>query len=215
MSKTKTQIAQILELIRSSVADPDLKTELFYETPFQLMIAVILSAQSTDKQVNRITPALFKIIREPKDILNLMQSEIEEYVKYVNYYRNKAKYIKQSGEVLEKEFLGVIPDTLEKLVKLPGVGIKTAKVILSVLYDAPLVAVDTHVHRISNRIGLVKTKTPEQTDKALDIVFSTEQKKKAHHAMVLFGRYVCVARKPKCPECKLKNICDYYKKNII
>jgi len=214
MSKTKTQIAQILEFIRSSVVDPDLKTELFYETPFQLMIAVILSAQSTDKQVNRITPTLFKIIREPKDVLNLSQSEIEEYVKYVNYYHNKAKFIKQSGEILEREFSGIIPNTLEELIKLPGVGVKTAKVILSVLYDPSMVAVDTHVHRVSNRIGLVKTKTPEQTDKVLDTVFSMEQKKKAHHAMVLFGRYVCVARKPRCLECAVKNMCDYYKKNI-
>jgi len=152
MPKTKVQVAQILESIRFSVADPDLKTELAYETPFQLMIAVILSAQTTDKQVNRITPALFSRVREPKDVIELPLSEMENFVKNVNFFRNKAKYIKQSGEMLARDFSGNIPDTLESLQRLPGIGIKTAKVILSVLYDAPYVAVDTHVHRISNRI---------------------------------------------------------------
>jgi len=210
MKKNKQQIAEILDAIRSSVANPDLKTELNYETPFQLMMAVILSAQTTDKQVNRITPPLFARIQEPKDVLEVSLDEIESHVRYVNYYRNKAKFIKQSGEVLAKKFNGIIPDDLDLLRSLPGVGIKTAKVILSVLYDAPFVAVDTHVHRVANRIGLTKTNMPEQTDKALDKVFTTEQKKKAHHAMVLFGRYFCMARHPKCVVCTLKNHCRHY-----
>lgn len=164
--KTKKQIALIL----SAIADmyPDIRTELVYETPFQFMIAVILSAQTTDKQVNRTTKPLFERVREPEDLLKFSPEEIERYVRSVNFYRNKARFIRGCAEKLVKEFAGVIPNDLRVLQTFPGIGIKTAKVVLSVLHDMPYVGVDTHVHRVTNRIGIVKTKTPIETDRELD-----------------------------------------------
>ena len=151
--KSKSQISHILtELARMY---PDIRTELHYETPFQFLIAVILSAQTTDKQVNKITPTIFARVREPNDILKISLADLEKIVSSVNFYRNKAKFIRKSGEKLAREFSSVIPNDLQKIQTLPGVGIKTAKVVLAVLYDAPYVGVDTHVHRVMNRIGIV------------------------------------------------------------
>jgi endonuclease-3 len=190
------------------------KIELDYETPFQLLCAVILSAQTTDKQVNKVTPPFFARVREARDILDLALSDIEEYLKYVNFFRNKSRYIKLTGERLAKEFYGKIPNDLALLQTFPGIGIKTAKVILSVLYDMPYVGVDTHIHRVMNRIGIVKTKTPEQTDRVIDQVFDDTMKQRMHHPMVLFGRYTCTARKPHCSNCPIEKECAYEKKNL-
>lgn len=190
------------------------KIELDHETPFQLLCAVILSAQTTDKQVNRITPTFFARVREARDIVDIPLSEIEEYFKYVNFFRNKSKYIKLTGERLAKEFDGIIPNDLQLLQTFPGIGIKTAKVILSVLYDMPYVGVDTHIHRVMNRIGIVKTKSPEQTDKEIDRIFDEKTKQAMHHPTVLFGRYTCIARKPKCPTCPIAKDCKYEKKTV-
>lgn len=151
--KTKFQISHILTEIARMY--PDIRTELQYETPFQFLIAVILSAQTTDKQVNKTTPPLFALVREPEDMVKLSLREVEKLVSSVNFYRNKAKFISQSGEKLAREFGGIIPNDLKAIQSLPGVGIKTAKVVLAVLYDAPYVGVDTHVHRVMNRIGIV------------------------------------------------------------
>lgn len=210
--KSKNQITVIFSTIEQMF--PDIRTELNYETSFQFMIAVILSAQTTDKQVNKTTPLLFARVREPRDIENLTLAELEKMVSSVNFYRNKARFIRESGIKIAREFGGIIPNDLKTIQTLPGVGIKTAKVILTVLYDAPYVAVDTHVHRVMNRIGIVRTKTPEETDKHLEKILTTAQKLTAHHPLVLFGRYHCTARKPKCENCPIQDMCDFWKKYI-
>lgn len=187
------------------------KIELDYETPFQLLCAIILSAQTTDKQVNRITPPFFEKVRDPKDVIDLELSEIENDLRYVNFYRNKSRYIQKTGTILAEKYNSVIPNDLTLIQTFPGIGIKTAKVLLCVLYDMPYVGVDTHIHRVMNRIGIVKTKTPEQTDKMIEDIFSQSEKKILHHPFVLFGRYHCTARNPKCQECPLNKKCAYYK----
>ncbi|NDK19462.1 endonuclease III [Candidatus Gracilibacteria bacterium] len=211
--KTKIQISHILTEIARMY--PDIRTELQYETPFQFLIAVILSAQTTDKQVNKITPAIFARVREPEDMAKISPKELEKMVSSVNFYRNKAKFIWQSGEKLVREFGGIIPNDLGKIQTLPGVGVKTAKVVLGVLYDAPYVGVDTHVHRVMNRIGIVRTKSPEETDKILEKKFTYEQKMIIHHPLVLFGRYQCTARNPKCSTCPIREMCDYGRRGLI
>lgn len=188
--------------------------ELDYETPFQLLIAVILSAQTTDKQVNRITPPLFRLVKEPKDLLEIEMDEALDMLKYINYFRNKTKFIYGCASKLVDEFEQVIPNDLVTLMTFPGVGVKTAKVVLSVLYDAPYVGVDTHIHRVCNRIGLVRTKTPEETDKAIVRRLTLEQRVGMHHPFVLFGRYHCTARSPKCETCKLQNLCNFYQEKF-
>ena len=174
-------------------------------------MAVILSAQTTDKQVNRITPPFFKKVREPKDVVHMDLDEIMSDLKYVNFFRNKSRFIKETGTILASKYDGNIPDDLVLLQTFPGIGIKTAKVVLSVLYDRPYVGVDTHIHRVMNRIGIVKTNTPEQTDKEIEKIFDTDTKRKLHHPLVLFGRYHCTARNPKCESCKLQKNCNFYK----
>jgi endonuclease-3 len=187
------------------------KIELDYSTPFQLLSAVILSAQTTDKQVNKITPAFFKKVKEPQDVIDLTLEEIEWYLKYVNFFRNKSRFIKETWTLLARKHDSIIPNNLKLIQTFPGIWIKTAKVVLSVLYDMPYIWVDTHIHRVANRIWITKTKTPEQTDKTLDKGISITLKKKIHHPMVLFWRYMCTARKPKCNECPIAKYCNYSK----
>ena len=208
--KTPSEIARIVDIIHARYRDRNI--ELDHATPFQLLIAVILSAQTTDKQVNRITPPLFARVREPKDILSIPLPELEKYANRVNFFRNKAKYIKQTGERLARDYGGVIPNDLKLLQTFPGIGVKTAKVVLHFLYGEPLVGVDTHIHRVTNRIGIVKTKTPIQTDRVLEKKLTHEQRLKIHHPFVLFGRYHCTARAPKCPTCPVQGYCNYFKK---
>ena len=148
------------------------KIELDYETPFQLLIAVILSAQTTDKQVNKITPPFFKKVKEAKNVINIDIEEIMNDLKYVNFFRNKSRYIKETGTIIANKYNGVIPDDLILIQTFPGIWIKTAKVILAVLYDRPYVWVDTHIHRVMNRLGIVDTKTPEQTDKEIEKILN-------------------------------------------
>ena len=187
------------------------KIELDYETPFQLLCAVILSAQTTDKQVNRITPPFFRIVRQASDVIDILLEDIEEHLRYVNFFRNKSRFIKETGTILAREYDGILPNDLKLIQTFPGIGIKTAKVVLAVLYDMPYVGVDTHIHRVMNRLGAVETKTPEQTDRELDRLFDIETKRIIHHPLVLFGRYHCIARKPKCDTCKLQKDCKFYK----
>lgn len=187
------------------------KIELDYETPFQLLIAIILSAQTTDKQVNKITPPFFERVREPRDILGISLEEIEWYLKYVNFFRNKSRFIKETWTILANTYNGIIPNDLTLIQTFPGIGVKTAKVLLSVLYDMPYIWVDTHIHRVMNRIWIVSTRTPEQTDTAIDNLFDIETKKKLHHPVVLFWRYHCIARKPKCSTCPIAKYCNYSK----
>ncbi|MFZ2150557.1 MAG: endonuclease III [Candidatus Absconditicoccaceae bacterium] len=210
---------------------PNPQTELNYSTPFQLMIAVILSAQTTDKQVNKVTEKLFQKIYKPQDIVKLGEKKFTDYIKSIGLYKGKAKNILGLSKIMiSKEYINTFKNNKSKLVKnifkkygyyisdqivelkqLPGIGEKTAKVIGHVLYNILVIAVDTHVHRVTNRLGLVKTKTPEQTSKLLEKVIPNIYKDSSHHALVLFGRYYCTARKPKCDECKLNIMCKYYK----
>lgn len=194
-------------------------TELVYKTPFQLLVAVIMSAQTTDKQVNKVTSAFFDSIQWPKDILKISPEKRESMIQWVNYYRNKAKNIYTLAGMLidnakSKKHKGEyrIPDTQEELVKLPGVGEKTAKVILQVLYGKDVIAVDTHVHRVTNRLWIVKTNEPLQTSKILEDKVPAEFRWDAHHGLILFGRYHCTARNPKCDSCPFTKICERYKK---
>jgi endonuclease-3 len=137
--------------------------------------------------------------------------EIEWYLKYVNFFRNKSRFIKETGTILAQEYGGILPNDLKLIQTFPGIGVKTAKVVLSVLYDMPYVWVDTHIHRVMNRLGIVTTKTPEETDKAIDRIFRVKEKQMMHHPFVLFGRYHCTARSPKCASCPLQKKCAYYK----
>lgn len=187
------------------------KIELDYETPFQLLCAVILSAQTTDKQVNKVTPPFFAKVREAKDVIDISQEEIESDLRYVNFFRNKSRYIKETGTRLAQEYDGIIPNDLKLIQTFPGIGIKTAKVVLSVLYDMPYIGVDTHIHRVLNRIWIMETNTPEKTDREVELLFTKTQKQNFHHPCVLFGRYTCIARKPKCEICTIKKWCAYYK----
>lgn len=186
---------------------PDIRTELTYSTPFQFLVAVMLSAQTTDKQVNRTTPEYFSKVRTPEDALAVSVEETERMLGSVNYYRTKCRHVRMAAEMLVRDFGSEVPRRFEDAVKLPGVGVKTAKVVLSVLYDAPLVGVDTHVHRVLNRLGIVTTASPEASDREVERVFTTEQKRYAHHPLVLFGRYRCLARNPRCSDCPLRDSC--------
>lgn len=187
------------------------ETELHYDNPFHLLIAVILSAQCTDKRVNMVTPDLFKAFPEPSVMAESSQDEIYEYIKSISYPNNKAKSLVGMAKKLMSDFNGEVPDTLELLEQIPGVGRKTANVILAVAFDKPAMPVDTHVFRVSNRIGLTNnSKTPLETERELVKYIPSELLSKAHHWIILHGRYVCVARKPKCEECGLKQYCKYY-----
>lgn len=194
---------------------PDAETELIYDNPFQLLVAVILSAQCTDKRINLVTPALFE--RFP-DALSLSQSTVEEiysYIKSVSYPNNKAKHLFAMGKKLQHDFGGKVPMTVEELVQLQGVGRKTANVITSVIDKQPNLAVDTHVFRVSARIGLTMgAKTPLATEKQLVANLPQEYIYRSHQWLIMHGRYICTARSPKCSICGLKPACKFYHKNF-
>ena len=192
---------------------PENKTELNYENPYQLLIAVIMSAQTTDKQVNKVNKKFFKVLKRPEDALKLGIDWIKKYIKSIGFYNNKAKNIYETSKILLEKYKWKIPEKLEELVKLPGVGIKTAKVVSAILYNKPYLPVDTHVHRVLNRLWIVKTKTPLETDKEAAKILDKDATIKLHHSLIFFGRYYCTARKPKCSICPLKEICEYYKNN--
>lgn len=189
---------------------PDADTELKYSNNFQLVLAVVMSAQTTDKQVNKVTNTLFQTIKTPKDVIKMWLDELTKSISSINYYNNKAKHIFELSKMLDKNPWLLCPD-LETLQKLPWVGIKTAKVISYVLFGSKVIAVDTHVHRVSNRLWLVKTQTPEKTSLELEKVVPDKYKQTAHHTLILFGRYHCTAKNPKCNECPFTKICKYTK----
>jgi len=190
---------------------PIVKTELHYTDPFQLLIAVILSAQCTDKRVNMITPDLHNAFPTVEALAAVSPDEVYAYIKSVSYPNNKAKHLVGMAQKLLSEFGGKVPSEVDDLIKLPGVGRKTANVIASVVFDKPAMAVDTHVFRVSNRIGLTEnSKSPLATEKELIKHIPESVIPKAHHWLILHGRYVCLARKPKCPECGLQQFCAYF-----
>lgn len=189
--------------------EPAPTTELHYKTHFELLIAVILSAQATDVSVNKATAKLFPKANTPRAILNLQEDGLKEYIKTIGLYNSKAKNILKTCEILIKEFHSKVPTNREDLESLPGVGRKTANVILNTAFGETTIAVDTHIFRVSNRIGLAKGKTPLEVEKGLLKSIPKQYQKDAHHWLILHGRYICQAKKPKCGECFIADLCEY------
>ncbi len=191
---------------------PTAQTELHFSNPFQLLVATILSAQCTDKRVNMTTPALFAAYPDAASMAKATPEEIFEYIHSISYPNNKSKHLVGMAQKLVEDFGGEVPDDVDELQTLPGVGRKTANVIASVVWGLPALAVDTHVFRVSNRIGLTKnSKSPLQTERELTKHIPPEKIPVAHHWLILHGRYVCQARKPHCGECGIADICNYFK----
>ncbi|MBC6991355.1 endonuclease III [Hymenobacter sp. BT491] len=195
---------------------PEPKTELLYTNPYELIVAVVLSAQCTDKRVNQIMPELLNQFPTPAHLALASAEEIFPFIRSVSYPNNKAKHLAGLGRMLVEEFGAEVPSSIEELQRLPGVGRKTANVVVSVIYNQPAMAVDTHVFRVSHRLGLVSrtATTPLAVEKALVKYIPEELIPKAHHWLILHGRYICVARQPKCTICPLTDICEYYAKNV-
>lgn len=189
---------------------PDAKCELDYTTPFELLIATILSAQCTDVRVNIVTGKMFKKYNTPEAFNKLSIEEIIKEIKTCGLYKSKAEKIKITSKKICEDYNGQVPDTLEELVKLPGVGRKTAGVVLSNAFNKPAIAVDTHVFRVSNRIGIVNTKTPEKTEFALMEAIQKKRWSHSHHLLIFHGRRMCKARNPECGICSIKSDCNYY-----
>jgi endonuclease-3 len=208
--KITERAAAILKILNSLY--PQVTPQLFYRNPFELLVATILSAQCTDKQVNRVTPGLFKRMRTPQDFAKTPVTEIAGLVRPTGFYRNKARNIKGCCEALIERHGGRVPRTLEELVALPGVGRKTANVVLGAAFDTPGVVVDTHVGRISGRLGLTKHKEPQKIE--LDLMRLIPQPEWSDFSLrlIFFGRETCTARKPKCPICPLDHLCPYPRK---
>ena len=212
--ETTERFARVTDWFSANMETAD--TELHYDTPFHLLIAVILSAQCTDRRVNMHTPQIFTRFPEPSDLASASFEEVYELIRSISFPNNKAKHLIGMAQKLVSDFNGIVPSETYELETLPGVGRKTANVIASVIYDKPVIAVDTHVFRVSRRIGLSDGSTPEAVEKDLTKGFAEELRGKAHHRLILHGRYICTARKPKCPECGLKDFCrEYVSNNLV
>lgn len=210
--KTKQKYSAFVAYFEKNM--PVAESELQYNNPYELLVAVILSAQCTDKRVNMTTPALFRRFPTPLDMASSSQEEVFEYIKSISYPNNKAKNLFKMSQMLVSDFDGVVPDDMEELQKLPGVGRKTANVMMAVAFKHQAMPVDTHVFRVANRIGLTKnSKNVSATEKTLVKNLPNETLSKAHHWLILHGRYVCKARKPLCEQCGITQICDFYIKN--
>lgn len=210
VTKTAMDSSKIRKIFaRFRKANPAPTTELVYANHFELLIAVILSAQATDKSVNKATKELFKVASTPEKMHALGVRGLEHYVKSIGLYKSKAKNIIVTCERLMDQFHSQVPKTREELESLPGVGRKTANVILNTCFGQPTIAVDTHIFRIANRIGLAHGKTPMEVETQLLKVIPKNYLHDAHHWLILHGRYVCVARKPKCPSCIIRDLCEY------
>jgi endonuclease-3 len=208
---TKQKQEQIFDYLKTLYNNPT--SELHFSNTYELLVAVILSAQCTDKRVNMITPALFEAFPTPEVMAASSHEVVFDYIRSISYPNNKAKHLVGMAQKLVNDFGGVVPDDVDQLQTLPGVGRKTANVIASVIYDKPAMAVDTHVFRVSERIGLTtNSKNPLQTERELIKHIPEELIPRAHHWLILHGRYVCIARKPKCHECGIREWCRYYKK---
>jgi endonuclease-3 len=199
---------------RFSKQNPHPKGELQYTNSFTLLVAVVLSAQATDKGVNKATAELFKSIQTPQQMLALGEGKLKEYIKSIGFYNTKAKNIIKLCQILVKEHKGAVPDNREDLEKLPGVGRKTANVVLNIAFNQPTLAVDTHVFRVSNRTSLAPGKTPQEVEKKLLAVVPAAYLHHAHHWLILHGRYICKAIKPQCKECIIQDLCVYPHKNL-
>ncbi|HZS68376.1 MAG TPA: endonuclease III [Burkholderiales bacterium] len=197
---------------RFRAANPNPTTELNYRTPYELLVAVVLSAQATDKSVNKATAVLFQKYDSPQKMVQLGVAGLEEYIKTIGLYRNKAKNVVELSRILVEKHAGEVPQTREALEALPGVGRKTANVVLNTAFGQPTVAVDTHIFRVANRTGIAPGKDPRQVEDRLVKFTPPEYLKDVHHWLILHGRYVCIARKPGCPECLIRDLCEYRKK---
>ncbi|MCP9761325.1 endonuclease III [Lacihabitans soyangensis] len=208
----KERYKNLVEYFEANMPNPE--TELSYSNPYELLVAVILSAQCTDKRVNMVTPELFKRFPNATTLSRSDSDEVFEYIKSISYPNNKAKHLVGMAKILVEEFNNVVPDSIDDLTKMPGVGRKTANVIASVIHNQPTMAVDTHVFRVSHRLGLVslKAKTPLLVEKQLVKLFDEIIIPKAHHWLILHGRYTCLARNPKCSECGITALCKSYEK---
>lgn len=191
---------------------PNPKCELEFDTPYQMLVAVVLSAQCTDKRVNQVTKNLFSVAPDAQSMSKLDVLQIEQLIRSCGFYHNKALAIKHLTNDILQKYAGRVPSDFEDLVGLRGVGRKTANVVLSMAFGKPALAVDTHVFRVSHRLGLSGAKTPDACEGDLRNIFEKKDWSDIHYQMVLFGRYICKAKKPSCDECQLKNLCDYYKK---
>jgi len=194
---------------------PDASTELAYGSPYELLVAVILSAQCTDVRINKVTPALFQRYPSVQDLAAANVDEVFSFIKSVSYPNNKAKHLVGMAKMLVADFNNLVPSDIDELQKLPGVGRKTANVIASVVFNKPAMAVDTHVFRVSRRLGLasVRAKTPLMVERQLMKYIPKDDLAKAHHWLILHGRYVCKARKPQCKDCRLAAYCKYFDQN--
>jgi len=229
---TQKQQKIVSQLLTMHEMFPENESELIYHTPFQLLVAVMMSAQATDRQVNKITQVLWNFATSPQDIMAIGEDKLRDMIKSINYYNTKAKHIYQTAKILSdlewmQNYLIQYPDQqslydqqwyvisqdISQLTTLPWVGVKTAKVVLHVLFWQDRVAADTHVHRVANRLDWVHTSTPLKTSDKLEVLIPTEYKTIAHHSIILFGRYHCTARNPKCQTCPLQQQCPWYRAN--
>lgn len=211
----KERTEHILSIFRLS--DAPAETELHYRNAFELLVAVVLSAQCTDKRINQVTPALFARFPEPELLASASFDEVFALIRSVSYPNNKARHLIALAKMLVEDFHSEIPDTIENLQKLPGVGRKTANVLVSVIHSMPAMAVDTHVFRVSRRLGIVPetARTPLAVELALYKVIPEKDIPKAHHWLILHGRYVCLARSPRCAKCGITAYCRYFQKNPL
>ena len=207
--KKQDKLTAIAELQRLY---PDAKPALHYTTPYELLVAVVLSAQCTDERVNKVTEVLFKEYSTPEKMITLSQAELERYIFSCGFYRMKAEHILSASKDILEKFGGEIPGTVEELMSLAGVGKKTANVVYSVAFGGDAIAVDTHVFRVSNRLGLAKGKTPLEVESGLQKAIPKELWSKAHHWLIYHGRQICHSQRPDCENCTLKHLCDHYKK---
>lgn len=192
---------------------PDAKAELEYSNPYELLVATILSAQCTDVRVNKVTRVLFAEYPTPEDIVNLSQEELGKIIYSCGFYRNKSKNILETTRIILDKYDGKVPETIEELVKLPGVGKKTANVVASNAFGVPAIAVDTHVFRTANRLGLAEATTVEKTEKQLEEILPKSKWTKAHHLLIFLGRYICKSQNPECSNCPLTEHCQYFNQN--
>ncbi len=202
--------AKVEEIFRRfHAADPEPKGELRYDNPFTLLVAVVLSAQATDAGVNKATPALFAAAHTPEQMASLGEERLKTFIKTIGLFNSKAKNIIALSKILRDQYGGKIPETRAALESLPGVGRKTANIIMNIAFGEPTVAVDTHVFRVANRTGLAPGKTPRAVEDKLEKGIPAEWKRHAHHWLILHGRYVCKARKPECPRCLIRDLCEF------
>lgn len=208
MNKKNTEVMRILE-----ETYPDAHCELVHDNPLQLLVSTILSAQATDKKVNEVTLELFKKYKTLDDFLEITHEELISHIKVIGLYQSKGKNLMALFPLLKEKFNGEVPRTMEELITLPGVGRKTANVVLSTAYNVPAIAVDTHVFRVSNRIGIVKEDTVEKTEIALQKRLDKDLWIKAHHLLIFHGRRICTSRSPQCGVCPVNHLCSYYELN--